>query len=97
MMHQTARRHDVIIRWVSGHSDVHGSQEADKQVKLAAESRHNNSLPTELPHYLRHGALPLSISAFKEVHRKAIQVRWECMWRKLPRYARMNRLDPELL
>ncbi|OJA10067.1 hypothetical protein AZE42_10561 [Rhizopogon vesiculosus] len=57
----TARRHDnfeVTIRWAPGHPDVHGNEEADKQAKLAAESRRNNSLPPELLHYLRHGALP---------------------------------------
>ncbi|OJA12581.1 hypothetical protein AZE42_04938, partial [Rhizopogon vesiculosus] len=100
MMQITARRHDnfeITVRWVPGHSDVHGNEEADKQAKLVAESRYNNSPPTELPHYLRHRALPLSISALKEVHRKATQVRWEHLWRKSPRYACMNRLDPELL
>ncbi|OAX36545.1 hypothetical protein K503DRAFT_694968, partial [Rhizopogon vinicolor AM-OR11-026] len=73
-----------------GHSDVHGNEEADKQAKLAAKSRRNNSLPAELLHYLRHGAFPLSISALKEVHRKATRVRWECLRRKSPRYARLN-------
>ncbi|OAX35901.1 hypothetical protein K503DRAFT_696125, partial [Rhizopogon vinicolor AM-OR11-026] len=48
----------------------------------AAESRQNNSPPTKLPHYLRHGALPLSISALKEVHLKATYVRWERLWKK---------------
>ncbi|OAX35507.1 hypothetical protein K503DRAFT_670526, partial [Rhizopogon vinicolor AM-OR11-026] len=80
MIQTTARRHDnfeLTIRWVLGRSDVRGNEEADKQAKLAAESRQKNSPPTKLPHYLRHGALPFSISALKEVHRKATHVRWE--------------------
>ncbi|OAX33069.1 hypothetical protein K503DRAFT_674151, partial [Rhizopogon vinicolor AM-OR11-026] len=55
MMHQIARRHDnfeVTIRWVPDHSDVHGNEEADKLAKLAAESRHNNSSPNDLPQHL---------------------------------------------
>ncbi|OJA10578.1 hypothetical protein AZE42_04633 [Rhizopogon vesiculosus] len=63
----------------TGHSDVHGNEEADKQAKLAAESRQTNSPPTKLPRYLRYGALPLNISVLKEVHRKAMYVRWECL------------------
>jgi hypothetical protein len=30
--------------------------------------------PLICPHYLRHGALPLSILALKEVHRKAMHI-----------------------
>ena len=73
MMQRVAKDHnnfDITVRWVPGHSDVHGNEEADKHAKLAAENRQNNSSRQKLPHYLRHGALPLSISALKEVHHK---------------------------
>jgi len=99
-MQTIARRHvnfDVTVRWVPGHSDVHGNEEADKQAKLAAESRRNNSPPASLPHYLRRGALPLSISALKEEQCKTTHLRWERMWKKSPRFARMNQLDPKIL
>ena len=100
MMQRTARRHnnfDVTVRWGPGHSDVHGNEEVDKHAKLAAESRQNNSPIAKLPHFLRFGALPLSISALKEIHCKATHIRWAHSWRKSPRYARMNRIDPKLL
>jgi len=92
-MCQIARRYDnfeATVCWVPGHSDVHGNEEPDKQAKLAAESRHNNSPTNDLPHYLHHGTLPLSIPAIKEVHRKATQARWEQLWRQSPCYAHMN-------
>ncbi|KAJ8582387.1 hypothetical protein M405DRAFT_750339, partial [Rhizopogon salebrosus TDB-379] len=86
----------VTVRWVSGLSDVHGNEEVDKHAKLAAESRQDNSSITKL-HFLRFSAFPLSISALKEVHRKATHIRWAHSWQKSPRYARMNRIDPKLL
>ncbi|KAG2345997.1 hypothetical protein BDR05DRAFT_879246 [Suillus weaverae] len=75
-----AKNHEdfaVTVCWVLGHSDVHGNEEVDKQAKLAAESRRNNSPPAKLPKYLRHDTLPLSISALKEVHHKETHTRWE--------------------
>jgi hypothetical protein len=89
-MQRAARRHNnfnVTVRWVPGHPDVHGNEEASKHAKLAAESRQNNSPIAKLSHFLRFCALPLSISALKEVHRKATQIKWAHSWRKSPRYA----------
>ncbi|KAJ8588234.1 hypothetical protein M405DRAFT_264463 [Rhizopogon salebrosus TDB-379] len=68
-----------------------------KQAKLAAEGRQNNSPRPQLPHYLRLGTLPLSISALKQAHNKQTHAHWNRMWRKSPRYARTNRIDPNLL
>ncbi|KAG2068989.1 hypothetical protein BDR04DRAFT_995801, partial [Suillus decipiens] len=54
------------IRWVLGHLGIHGNEEADKQVKLVAESRLNSSPSAKLPKFLRHDSLLLSISALQE-------------------------------
>ncbi|KAG2061009.1 hypothetical protein BDR06DRAFT_871542 [Suillus hirtellus] len=100
MMLNIAKRCDnfaVMVRWVPGHSGVHGNEEVDKQAKLVAESRRNNSPPAKLPKFLCHDTLLLSISALKEVHHRETHSHWERLWRKSPRYNRMNQLDPKLL
>jgi ribonuclease HI len=91
------RDFDITVRWIPGHSDVHGNEEADKQAKRAAESRMNDSSRQLLPHYLQREALPLSISALKQMHDKQTRAHWGRLWRKSPRYARTNRIDPNLM
>jgi len=75
---------DVTVRWVPGHADVHGNEEADKQAKRAVEDRESNSPRQHLPHYLRLGTLPLSISALKQAHNKQTHAHWGRLWRKSP-------------
>ncbi|KAG2030458.1 hypothetical protein BDR03DRAFT_878191, partial [Suillus americanus] len=86
------------LRWVPGHSDIHDNEEADKHAKRAAEGRHSTDSPPEtLPGFLRHNTLPLSISALQQAHHRITAERWERLWRKSPRYNRINRIDPKLL
>ncbi|KAG2108874.1 hypothetical protein DEU56DRAFT_750051, partial [Suillus clintonianus] len=88
---------DVTVHWVPGHANIHGNEEADKQAKKAAEGRQNNSPRTRLPHYLRLGSLPLSISALKQAHHQSTHARWSRIWSKSPRYARTHSIDPNIL
>lgn len=100
MMKKIAKEYrdfDITLRWVPGHSNVHGNEEADKHAKLAAESRGNNSPNAQLPKYLRQHTLPLSISALKEAHNKITSERWKTLWRNSPHFHRFNQLDPQIL
>jgi hypothetical protein len=87
----------ATLRWVPGHMEIHGNEEADKAAKLAAERKSNSSPRDQLPHFLRHHTLPLSISAIKQAHSKETHSRWTRIWRKSPRFAKINRLDPNIL
>ncbi|KAG2068145.1 ribonuclease H-like protein, partial [Suillus decipiens] len=53
------------VRWVPGHSEVHGNDEADKHAKKATEGHQNNSTT---PNFLHYGFLLLSISALKAAY-----------------------------
>jgi hypothetical protein len=57
----------------------------------------NSSTPAKLPNFLHWNALPLSISALKEVHCKKMRLRWGCLWHKSPRFNRMNQIDSKTL
>jgi len=88
---------NVMVRWVLGHEDVHGNEEADKQAKRAAEGTLNNSQSMKLLHFLSHGSLPLSILALIQSQHDNSHQRWLHLWRKLPRYQWTNQIDPNLL
>jgi hypothetical protein len=60
-----------------------------------ADCQHNS--PNSRTMYLRLGSLPLSISALKQAHAKATYSRWIRMWRKSPRFARSQQIDPNTI
>ncbi|KAG1748425.1 uncharacterized protein EDB91DRAFT_1245125 [Suillus paluster] len=88
---------DVTIHWSPGHEGIHGNKHADKEAKLAATGKRNNSKKSQLPHYLRQGILPLSISAIKQAHSQLTHARWTRLWTKSPRHAYMQCLDPQVI
>ncbi|KAG1773719.1 hypothetical protein EV702DRAFT_975753 [Suillus placidus] len=99
-MGRIAKEHDdfdVTVRWIPGHEGVHSNEEVDKQAKRAAEGDINNSTRAKLPHFLRHGTLPLSISALIQSQHDSSCQRWIHLWKKSPRYPRTHCLDPNLL
>lgn len=99
-MKNIARRHpnfDVTLRWSPGHKGIHSNEMADKEAKLAATSRENNSNRGALPQYLGHGVFPLSLSALKQAHCQETKHRWKRMWATSPRYNRIQRLDPKVI
>ncbi|KAG2031395.1 ribonuclease H-like domain-containing protein [Suillus americanus] len=100
MMCRIAHKHenfDTTVRWVPGHSDIHGNEEADKHAKLASEGHHNDSSIDRLPHYLRHHTLPLSISALKERQSKDTAEHWKYLWCTSSRFHHINSIDPQIL
>ncbi|KAG1780898.1 hypothetical protein EV702DRAFT_963579, partial [Suillus placidus] len=68
------------------HEGIHDNEMADKEAKSAATSRMNNRDRVAFPKYLRHGTLPLSLSALKQAHHQKTHLRWRRMWAKSPRY-----------
>jgi hypothetical protein len=101
LMRQVKKQHrrdfDVTVRWVPGHSDIFGNEEADREAKKAAEGPHRNSPPHLLPSFLRKGPLPLSISALHQEHHKTLQARWLHSWQRSPRHTHLTTIDPDIL
>ncbi|KAG1762216.1 hypothetical protein EDD22DRAFT_778685 [Suillus occidentalis] len=91
------RNFKVVLKWSPGHEGIHGNKMMDKEVKLAATSRTNNSSCEDLPKYLRHRTLPLSTSALIQAQRQATLTRWGRMWAKSPRYNCIQNIDPNVL
>ncbi|KAF8813549.1 hypothetical protein BYT27DRAFT_7084510, partial [Phlegmacium glaucopus] len=84
---------DLLVRWMPGHVDIEGNEEADKEAKMAAQhgpSPNNKLLRKPLPHRKSTGG-PLT---------QAYHAKLKCtaadLWSKLPRYKKMNQIDPSL-
>jgi ribonuclease HI len=88
------RRTKLRITWISGHDDVEGNEEADKEAKKAAMG--DNSQASTLPAFISTDHLPRSISAACQHFKTEIQGSWRKRWTTSPRYARMAKIDDHL-
>ncbi|THH16335.1 hypothetical protein EW146_g4286 [Bondarzewia mesenterica] len=87
--------YSLIIRWVAGHEGVEGNKLTDEKAKEAAAgtSSHKDHLPT----YLRGNSPLLSdTSAMRQDYNGTLKTNWKEYWATSKRYARLNRIDPDL-
>ena len=83
----------ITLSWISGHDDVAGNEEADREAKLAVS---NGSSPeAALPCVLR-SSLPLSVSAVRQGYKSKLDRQWRVAWSSSPRYVHALRIDPRL-
>lgn len=83
---------ELSLRWISGHTEVMGNEEADKLAKDAAQGE--SSPHDQLPPLLRR-PLPYSATARKQVYTTKINNMWVDLWSTSPRKERMDRIDPD--
>lgn len=81
----------VEIHWIPGHQGVEGNEQADEEAKKAAGG--DGTDERELPMELREG-LPFNVLSERATFAERIKKRWQDMWRRSPRYAKLNRVDP---
>ena len=82
----------ITIHWISGHTDVGGNEEADKQAKEASLGQESTS--PELPMLLRR-PLAKSASAEKQAYHAELKRSWLDIWDESPRKARFQEIDPD--
>jgi hypothetical protein len=82
---------DLLIRWIPGHIDIEGNEEADKEAKTAA--KHGSSPNQKLPSQLRK-TLSRSKSAVRQAYHAKLKHAATKEWQKSPRHERMKRIDP---
>lgn len=83
----------ISIRWVPGHTDVEGNEDADVEAKTAAEG--HSSAKKYLPKCLRH-KLPTSASRLRQNKAADITAKAKTAWEGSPRYTRFQRIDTSL-
>ena len=86
----------LTLRWIPGHSGVEGNETADREAKKASEGSQSNSTKRRLPKYLRGGKLLQSPPALLALQKKSTQAKWTELWKKSPRYTRINAIDPSM-
>jgi ribonuclease HI len=84
---------DLLIRWMPGHIDIEGNEEADKEAKAAA--KHRSSPNQKLPSQLQR-TLPCSKSAVWQAYHAKLKRAAVKVWQKSPRFEQMKQIYPEL-
>lgn len=87
------RNTELKLRWVPGHMEVKGNEQADKEAKKAAGE--NSSNPSRLPQILKK-PLPASSSAIKQAFQAKVKTRARERWTMSPRFRTVNAIDPTL-
>ncbi|KNZ76488.1 hypothetical protein J132_10294 [Termitomyces sp. J132] len=82
---------ELTIAWIAAHSRAEGNEMVDKVAKEAAEGL--TDPPDQLPAYLakRHGGLPTSLLALKQMHNKKLKAWWKKACKKSLRYDHYNK------
>ncbi|RPD54990.1 hypothetical protein L227DRAFT_473816, partial [Lentinus tigrinus ALCF2SS1-6] len=81
------------LRWVPGHQDIAGNEQADCEAKLAAAG--DSSSIRLLPPALRQ-PLPVSLAKAKQVYNKELEQRAAERWRASARGRKFQRVDPAI-
>jgi ribonuclease HI len=77
--------------WIPGHEDILGNERADEEAKDAAHG--NESMPKDLPKYLRKKPLPRNKSAVAQAFDKDIKLRWRQECESSHRFERLMAID----
>ena len=85
-------KNDISVRWIVGHRNIRGNEEADKEAKRAATDKNSMSPVDQLPAILK-ARLPISTSALKQKHREDLSTSWKASWSKSKRYSHLARID----
>lgn len=90
LLDKVHNRHEnlkLTLRWVPGHEDIDGNEEADKEAKKAA--RQDTTPLRDLPRCLR-AILPQSASKLRQVQKAQLDTKAEEIWRQSSRHARVT-------
>ena len=83
-------RYKLTIRWTAGHEGIKGNEDADREVKKAAEGLTSDK--QTLPPYLRKPLL-INPAAVKRDHHEDLKKRWKRDWLATARGQKAARID----